>query len=145
MSNKKGMTLSATVELIVIMVIAAGSLGLFISGMNSYYGTNVTNPFTGIESFNDSLSVYQSNASNLTYTSTPEAGGIMFQIINMWAILVGAFKLIFDFITAGWITDLLVMAFPLVPGISTIGLILRFFFVISLVFAIIRIIQRVQP
>jgi hypothetical protein len=38
-----------------------------------------------------------------------------------------------------------VLAFPLIPGISGIALILRFFFVIGLAFAIIRIIQRVQP
>jgi hypothetical protein len=148
MMNRKGFTLSGVMEGVVIMLLFIFVVNIVVSGMNTQFGKNLGLP-TGLS--NETSNIYNKLSGQAVSSSNSTLGGDVsqnsfgFSILQAGSLFLAFLSTAWYVLTGGWIPQLLSMATNGWSGAIIIGNILRIFFVIGLVFALIRVVQRIRP
>jgi len=148
MMNRKGFTLSGVGEAIIVMLLFIFIVNIVVSGMNTQFGKNLALP-TGLN--NETNSIYNKlsgqavSASNSTLGGDVNQNSFGFSILQAGSLFLAFLSTAWYVLTGGWITTLLSMATNGWSGAIIIGNILRIFFVMGLVFSLIRVVQRIRP
>ena len=148
MMNKKGFTLSGVGEAIIVMLLFIFIVNIVVSGMNTQFGKNLALP-TGLN--NETNSIYNKlsgqavSAGNSTLGGDVNQNSFGFSILQAGSLFLAFLSTAWFVLTGGWIPQLLSMATNGWSGAIIIGNILRIFFVMGLVFALIRVVQRIRP
>jgi len=146
--NKKGFTLSGVMEGIVVILIFIFTVNIVVAGMNAQFGKNLALP-TGLN--NETNNIYNKLSGQAVSSSNSTLGGDVsqnsfgFSILQAGSLFLAFLSTAWYVLTGSWITTLLSMATNGWQGAIVIGSVLRIFFVIGLVFALIRVVQRIRP
>lgn len=151
LNNKRGATITAWAEVVLMILAIITVFGIVTGEMNSDYGVSC-DPNTGVNCLpysNESLSSFSNWAAD-SYNSTTESEvsfstlGFGFNLVGAWAITKTMFLLIWDVIWGNWIPIALTSIFPGFNGIAVIGLILQILFVLGIIFAIVTLVTKVR-
>lgn len=147
-NGKKGFTLSGLMEAILVIVAFIFVTNLAIGGFNLSYGQNLSLP-TGLASqtqiINQTLANQAGSSANQSLGGEVQQNSFGFGIIQAGSLFLAFLSTAWYVMTASWIPDILVMATHGWTGAIIIGDLLRIFFVIGLIFALIRVVQRIRP
>jgi hypothetical protein len=147
-NGRKGFTLSGIMEAILVIVAFIFITNLAIGGFNISYGQNLSLP-TGLAAetqiINQTLSNQAGSSANQTLGGEVQQNSFGFGIIQAGSLFLAFLSTAWYVVTGGWIPAILTMATNSWSGAILIGNLLRIFLVIGLVFALIRVVQRIRP
>jgi hypothetical protein len=144
MNNKKGYSLQGWTEGAVFIILTVLCIGIVVVNMNVIYDKNYDSTF-GIS--NASFQAFQDYQSTLEQGMQGEATTNAFTGINLgttWGMIKQGLIIGFDFVTGGWIENVIALLNLGVAG-GYLGLALRLLFVISLGYILLRLIVKVNP
>jgi hypothetical protein len=147
-NGRKGFTLSGLMEAILVIVAFIFVTNLVVAGFNTDYSQNLTLP-TGLEQetqlINTTLVSQSQQAGNASLGGEIQQNSFGFSIVQAGSLFLAFLSTAWYVMTGGWIPDIIVMSTNGWVGSTIIGDLLRVFFVIGLVFALIRVVQRIRP
>jgi hypothetical protein len=147
-NGKKGFTLSGLMEVIIVIVAFIFVTNLVVGEFNGMYSANLSLP-TGLVQetnlINSTLAQQAQSSGNASLGGEVQQNSFGFSIIQAGSLFIAFLSTAWYVVSGGWIPDILTMATHGWSGAIIIGDLLRIFFVIGLVMALIRIVQRIRP
>lgn len=138
--NKKGYSFGGWIEGILMSVVVVIAFGLVLSDLNQIHSQSY-NIGLGTDTTINAITNLQSTIQNKTVTGEAKFGSVAgITLSSSWDMIVTVFAVVGDFLGGNWITTIL--GYMHIP--STISLIIRILFWMSLAFIIMKILFKVR-
>jgi len=147
MMNKKGATISGWSEGVIIMVALVAIFGIIIADLNFDYGKTETLPFSNsTNSYLENFTAYsKTGRDELAGGETKEITQVGLSPTTYWGVTKAAFLMMFDITSGNWIPTALSSILHGWEGAVVVGRALQALFLISIIFAVIRLFVRIKP
>jgi len=142
--GKKGATLSGWSEALILSIAFVTVLGIVIGNFNLMYTSHEYQTGFSTNTTQAALTTYSTTSANeMNKGEVSFLASIGMTLTTVWGTLIGFAGLLWNFFTGGWIET--AISYMMIPSGFGISLALRALWMISVVFALIRIFQRVRP
>jgi hypothetical protein len=137
---------STWTEAVILIILVVATTGFIIADANSLYGKSNSMLLSNeTQSALGTLANYTNNSLSQVTQGTPSVVALGLTLSTLWDVIRSVFLILWNVISGNWIPTLIVTITQGWPGAVLLGRILQAVFLISIIYALIRLLMRIKP